>query len=81
LSKYNKNIINIQNFHEENNENTIEFAANISKETEKPLRFHVHYYQNSFPILEVEKAVKKSSKQVMVFYVAGGKVFYLISDD
>ena len=73
LSEYNTNI-NIQNFNKENNESNVGIETNISKEIDKPLGFHVHYYQNLFPIAEVEKVVKKSSKQVVAFYVAGSKV-------
>jgi len=41
------------------------------------LGIYVHYYQKSFPNAEIERKIKKSSKQVIVFYVADGKVSFI----
>ncbi|KAL7069939.1 hypothetical protein ACQ4LE_010974 [Meloidogyne hapla] len=75
LSEYNKKNINIQNLHKGNKSN--EGTTNISKSRDQPLGIHVHYYQKSFPIAEIEKTLNKSSKQVVAFYAAGGKVFQM----
>uniref|UniRef100_A0A1I8B0M0 Uncharacterized protein n=1 Tax=Meloidogyne hapla TaxID=6305 RepID=A0A1I8B0M0_MELHA len=75
LSEYNKKNINIQNLHKGNKSN--EGTTNISKSRDQPLGIHVHYYQKSFPIAEIEKTLNKSSKQVVAFYAAGGKKNFL----
>ncbi|CAK5074651.1 unnamed protein product [Meloidogyne enterolobii] len=82
LSEYNKkSSINSQNFHKEINETHEEATKNVSKSTYQPLGIHIHYYQKSFPIAEIERKIKKSSKQVIAFYVADGKEFQIPDKD
>nr|CAD2207092.1 unnamed protein product [Meloidogyne enterolobii] len=78
LSEYNKkSSINNQNFHKKINETYEEATKNASKSTYQPLGIYVHYYQKSFPNAEIERKIKKSSKQIIVFYVADGKEFQI----
>ncbi|CAK5088597.1 unnamed protein product [Meloidogyne enterolobii] len=82
LSEHNKkSSINSQNFHKEINETHEEATKNVSKSTYQPLGIHIHYYQKSFPIAEIERKIKKSSKQVIAFYVADGKEFQIPDKD